>query len=76
MECYVITAILNGEQRVREEDYLRRQMARDSGMAYAARGAPWQAIVVLLGGKGGVTRDRRSRRQRARLVNLLPGQSG
>jgi hypothetical protein len=49
MECYVITAILNGEQRVRDEDYLRRQMARDCGEEPLARHPCWQALVALLG---------------------------
>lgn len=51
MECHVITAILNGEQRVREEDYLRRQMERDHGVPQQVRRSRWQALVALLGRK-------------------------
>jgi hypothetical protein len=49
MECYVIDAILNGEQRVREEDYLRRQMERDSAVPQQAGQPRWQALSALLG---------------------------
>jgi hypothetical protein len=48
MECYVIDAILNGEQRVREEDYLRRQLERDCGDAARVRMPRWQALGAWL----------------------------
>jgi hypothetical protein len=51
MECYVITAILNGEQRVRNEDDLRRQMERDCPTAPRARTPRWHTIIALLGHK-------------------------
>ncbi len=51
MECHVITAILNGEQRVREEDYLRRQLERDYGVPQPMRKPRWQALIALLGRK-------------------------
>ncbi len=51
MECHVITAILNGEQRVREEDYLRRQLERDYGVPQSMRKPRWQALIALLGRK-------------------------
>lgn len=55
MECYVIEAILNGEQRVREEDYLRRQLERD-GDAARLRMRCWQALVAWLGDKREIVR--------------------
>jgi hypothetical protein len=49
MECQVITAILNGEQRLRDADYLRMQMEHDDGLLPAAR-KPWRrSLVALLG---------------------------
>jgi hypothetical protein len=51
MECYVITAILNGEQQIREEDNLRRQRERDCGDASCVLMPPWQVLVAWLGHK-------------------------